>query len=124
VGIDSADFRLRDGSGLSAGNMVTPRALVRLLGYVQRTPEMAVIRGSLPVSGRQGSLKSRLTDLPGRVAAKTGYIGGVDSLSGFLTTDDGHTVIFSIIANRTTQPSARMKAAIDDVVRAMASGTR
>jgi D-alanyl-D-alanine carboxypeptidase/D-alanyl-D-alanine-endopeptidase (penicillin-binding protein 4) len=120
VGIDSADFRLRDGSGLSAGNLVTPRALVQLLRYVDRTPEEAMVRDNLPVSGREGSLKARLTDLPGRVRAKTGYIGNVDSLSGFVTTDDGRTAVFSIIANNSGQPSARMKAAIDDVVRAIA----
>ncbi|HEX6750564.1 MAG TPA: D-alanyl-D-alanine carboxypeptidase/D-alanyl-D-alanine-endopeptidase [Longimicrobium sp.] len=121
VGIDSADFRLRDGSGLSANNGVTPRAFVQLLGYVARTPEMSVVRASLPVSGREGSLKTRLTDLPGRVWAKTGYIGGVDSLSGYVTTWDGRTVIFSIIANRSGQTSGRMKAGIDDVVRAIAA---
>ncbi|MBV9108379.1 MAG: D-alanyl-D-alanine carboxypeptidase/D-alanyl-D-alanine-endopeptidase, partial [Gemmatimonadetes bacterium] len=80
VGIDSADFALRDGSGLSAGNRITPRAFVRLLGYVHRSPEMEVVRRSLPISGREGgSLEHRLTDLPGRVMAKTGYIGNVDS---------------------------------------------
>jgi len=121
VGIDSADFRLRDGSGLSAGNLVTPRAFVKLLGYIHRTPEMSIVRASLPVAGREGSLRSRFGDLPGRVAAKTGYIGNVDSLSGFVTTDEGRTVIFSIIANKSGQPSARMKAGIDDVVRAIAS---
>ena len=121
VGIDSTDLRLRDGSGLSAGNLVTPRAFVRLLAYVNRAPEMAMVRASLPVAGREGSLHSRFTDLPGRVAAKTGYIGNVDSLSGFVTTDEGRTVIFSIIANKSGQPSGRMKAAIDDVVRAIAS---
>ncbi|HEV7586865.1 MAG TPA: D-alanyl-D-alanine carboxypeptidase/D-alanyl-D-alanine-endopeptidase [Longimicrobium sp.] len=121
VGIDSADIALRDGSGLSDGNRVTPRALVKLLGYVRATPEMAVVRQNLPVSGREGSLRARLTDLPGRVTAKTGYIGGVDSLSGWVTTDDGRTVIFSILANRTGQPSSRMKAGIDDVVRAIAA---
>ena len=41
-----------DGSGLSANNRVTPRALVKLLGYVRRTPEMAMVRENLPVSDR------------------------------------------------------------------------
>lgn len=121
VGIDSADVELRDGSGLSAGNLVTPRALVQLLSYVHRTPRMRVVRDNLPVSGREGSLKARFGDLPGRVAAKTGYIGNVDSLSGFVTMDDGRTAVFSIIANKSGQPSSRMKAAIDDVVRAVAT---
>lgn len=123
VGIDSADFVLRDGSGLSARNLVTPRALVQLLDYVRRTPRQAMVRAALPLSGAQeGSLRSRLTDLRGRVAAKTGYIGGVDSLSGFVTMPDGREIIFCIIANETNQPSSRMKAGIDDVVRAIAAG--
>ncbi|WP_420126436.1 D-alanyl-D-alanine carboxypeptidase/D-alanyl-D-alanine endopeptidase [Longimicrobium sp.] len=122
VGIDSADFVLRDGSGLSAGNSVTPRALVRLLDYVRRTPRQAIVRRALPVSGAQdGSLRSRLTDLRGRVAAKTGYIGGADSLSGIVTMPDGREIIFCIIVNSSGQPTARMKAGIDDVVRAIAA---
>jgi D-alanyl-D-alanine carboxypeptidase/D-alanyl-D-alanine-endopeptidase (penicillin-binding protein 4) len=122
VGIDSADFVLRDGSGLSAGNRVTPRALVRLLDYVRRTPRQAVVRRALPVSGApEGSLRSRLTDLRGRVAAKTGYIGGADSLCGFVTGAGGQEIIFCVIANSSGQPSARMKAGIDDVVRAIAA---
>jgi D-alanyl-D-alanine carboxypeptidase/D-alanyl-D-alanine-endopeptidase (penicillin-binding protein 4) len=121
VGIDPNDIALSDASGLSANNRVTPRALVRLLGYVRRTPRMAIVRDALPVSGGEGSLRARFTDLRGRVAAKTGYIGGVDSLSGWVTTDDGRTVIFAVIANRTPLPSPRMKVAIDDVVRAIAT---
>jgi D-alanyl-D-alanine carboxypeptidase/D-alanyl-D-alanine-endopeptidase (penicillin-binding protein 4) len=122
VGIDSADFVLRDGSGLSEGNQVTPRALVRLLDYVRRTPRQAIVRRALPLSGApEGSLRSRLTDLRGRVAAKTGYIGGVDSMSGFITMPDGREVIFSIISNQ-GGPTAQMKAGIDDVVRAIAAG--
>ncbi|MFL5541973.1 MAG: D-alanyl-D-alanine carboxypeptidase/D-alanyl-D-alanine-endopeptidase [Longimicrobiaceae bacterium] len=120
VGIDPADLALSDGSGLSENNRVTPRAFVKLLDYIHRTPEMAIVRQGLPVSGREGSLQTRLTDLAGRVSAKTGYIGGVDSLSGWVVANDGRTVLFSIIANR-GGPSARMKAGIDDVVRAIAA---
>ena len=122
VGIDSADFVLRDASGLSDQNRMTARALVRLLDYVHRTPGQEAVRRALPVAGGEGSLQARFPGLPGRVAAKTGYIGDVDALSGFLTLPGGRTVIFSIIANRSGQPSSRMKDAIDDVVRAVARG--
>jgi D-alanyl-D-alanine carboxypeptidase/D-alanyl-D-alanine-endopeptidase (penicillin-binding protein 4) len=121
VGIDPADFVLRDGSGLSAQNRVTPRALVRLLDHVRRTPAQAAVRDALPVSGRAGSLRARFPGLPGRVRAKTGYIGGVDSLAGFATRADGSEVIFAIVANETQQPSSVIKAGIDDVVRAIAA---
>jgi D-alanyl-D-alanine carboxypeptidase/D-alanyl-D-alanine-endopeptidase (penicillin-binding protein 4) len=122
VGIDSAEFVLRDGSGLSALNRITPRALVNLLDYVRRTPRQAIVRQAMPVSGgTTGSLRARLTDLPGRVAAKTGYIGGMDTLSGYLAMPDGREILFAIMANESGQPSSRMKAAIDDVVRAIAA---
>jgi serine-type D-Ala-D-Ala carboxypeptidase/endopeptidase (penicillin-binding protein 4) len=121
VGIDSADFVLRDGSGLSDRNRVTPRALGRLLAYVRRTPGQALVREQLPVSGAaSGSLRNRLTDLRGRVAAKTGYIGGVNSLSGFLTMPDGREVIFVVIANGPGTRASVMQA-IDDVVRAISA---
>ncbi|HEX2191388.1 MAG TPA: D-alanyl-D-alanine carboxypeptidase/D-alanyl-D-alanine-endopeptidase [Longimicrobiaceae bacterium] len=121
VGIDSAAFVLRDASGLSSGNLVTPAALVRLLAWARTSPRGGLVRDALPVSGRSGSLRSRLTDLPGRVAAKTGYIGNVDSLSGYVTLADGREVVFSVIANASGLPSSRMKDAIDDVVRAIAA---
>ena len=121
VGIDSVAFVLRDGSGLSSGNLVTPEMLVKLLAWARTAPRGALVRDALPVSGRSGSLKSRLVDLPGRVAAKTGYIGNVDSLSGYATLADGRVVVFSVIANASGLPSSRMKGAIDDVVRAIAS---
>ncbi|MEW5928085.1 MAG: D-alanyl-D-alanine carboxypeptidase/D-alanyl-D-alanine-endopeptidase [Gemmatimonadota bacterium] len=121
VGVDSAAFVLRDASGLSSGNLVTPDMLVKLLAWTRTSPRGALVRDALPVSGRSGSLRARLTDLPGRVAAKTGYIGNVDSLSGFVTLADGREVAFSVIANASGLPSSRMKGAIDDVVRAIAS---
>lgn len=121
AGLDSTDFVLRDGSGLSSGNLVSPRGMVRLLDYVRRTPRQAVVRDALPVAGRSGSLRARLTDLAGRVAAKTGYIGNVDSLTGFVTLADGTEVIFYIVSNNSGQPSARVKQGIDDVVREIAA---
>lgn len=121
VGIDSSEFVLRDASGLSVGNLVTPHAMVRLLEHVRRAPRQAVVRRALPVAGRSGSLRGRLTDLSGRVSAKTGYVGNVDSLTGFLTTADGREVVFCIVANGSGQPSPRIKAVIDDVVRALAA---
>jgi D-alanyl-D-alanine carboxypeptidase/D-alanyl-D-alanine-endopeptidase (penicillin-binding protein 4) len=121
VGIDSAAFVLRDGSGLSSANLITPHALVQLLAFARTMPESAVVREALPVSGQPGSLRTRLTDLGGRVAAKTGYIYHTDALSGYLTLDDGRELIFSIIANASGSPSAQVKAAIDDIVRAVAA---
>jgi D-alanyl-D-alanine carboxypeptidase/D-alanyl-D-alanine-endopeptidase (penicillin-binding protein 4) len=121
VGIDPSAFVLRDGSGLSGGNLITPHALVQLLAFAREMPNADVFRQALPVSGRSGSLRARLTDLPSRVAAKTGYIGNVDALSGYITLADGRELIFSVVANASGQPSSRVKSAIDEIVRAIAA---
>ncbi|MGH7446047.1 MAG: D-alanyl-D-alanine carboxypeptidase/D-alanyl-D-alanine endopeptidase, partial [Longimicrobiales bacterium] len=122
VGIDSTSFHLRDASGLASRNLLTPHALVQILAYMSTTPRLAPALNALPVAGaRTGSMRLRLQDLNGRVAAKTGSIGNVDSLSGFLTTDSGRRVIFAIIANNSGRPSSAMRPVLDDIVRAVAA---
>lgn len=122
VGIDSGSFRLRDASGLSSGNLITPAALSRLLVHARRDPRQQLLLDALPVSaGETGSLRRRLEDLPGRVRAKTGSIRNVDSLTGLLRTRSGREVAFSIIVNGTGQPSSRIRVVIDAAVRAIAA---
>ena len=50
---------------------------------------------------KKGTLKHRLLapDLKGRIHAKTGHIGGVSSLSGYIDSAGGDTYVFSILAN-------------------------
>ena len=118
VRIDSTAFALRDGSGLSAGNLMTPRALVQLLGYMQHHPNGAPFLAALPRSGARGSLQKRLVATPfeGRVAAKTGSIGRVNTLSGYLERPDGRTLVFSVQANSHAVPYPQMLAQIDSIV--------
>ena len=118
VGLDESEFRLRDASGLSAGNLITPRALARLLLYAR---PLEPVQEALPVAAAaRGSLRTRFADLPGRVRAKTGGIRNVDALSGYVTTDTGRELVFVVIANGSAFPGSVVRAAIDDVVRAAA----
>ncbi len=97
---------VRDGSGLSRHDYITPRALVQILDTMQRSPTFAVFRQSLPTPGAEGTLKNRMRTLPqGRVQAKTGTIDKARALSGYVTTDGGETLLFSIIANNYTVPT-------------------
>ena len=121
VGIDSLDISPRDGSGLSAYNLVTPRALVRILQYLSSSQNTGTYRSALATPGEEDStLQERLSDLEGRVFAKTGTISNVNSLSGYLTRDDGSEVIFSILSNGSGLPSGQVRDAIDDIVRILA----
>jgi D-alanyl-D-alanine carboxypeptidase/D-alanyl-D-alanine-endopeptidase (penicillin-binding protein 4) len=118
VGLDSTAFSLVDGSGLSTGNLVTPRALVRLLDYLHRHPRRDVILRGLPRPGQPGSMLRRFvgTALETRVAAKTGSITHVNSLSGYVERAGGRRITFSIQANSHTAPSEQILAQIDSVV--------
>ncbi len=121
VGVDSLDISARDGSGLSAYNLVTPRAMVRILQEMRDGPYADDFRQALARPGEEDStLERRLLEFEGRVFAKTGTISNVNSLSGYLVRDDGREVIFSVLTNGSGLPASRVRAAIDDVVRGLA----
>lgn len=118
VKLDSTTFALDDGSGLSAGNLVTPAAFVKLLQYMASHPKAAPFLAGLPRSGGPGSLKSRFiaTPLEGRVVAKTGSIHRVNTMSGYVERPGGSRIAFSIQANSHTVPTRQMLAQIDSIV--------
>ena len=118
VRIDSTAFALEDGSGLAAGNLVTPRAFVQLLGYMRRHPQRAPLLAALPRPGQPGTLLKRLVGTPfeSRVLAKTGSINRVNSLSGYIERPDGRTLTFSVQANSQNVSYSQMLAQIDSVV--------
>lgn len=122
VGVDSTQFSLSDGSGLSAVNLVTPSGFVRILTWMRAHPRYPVFAAGLPQSGRLGSLRTRFvgTPLEGRVMAKTGSISAVNTLSGFVERPGRTPLVFSIQANHHTLGGRAMIAAIDSLVVAAA----
>lgn len=119
VGLDTTSVVIRDGSGLSAQNLVTPAALVQLLEYARTRPWGPAYRAAMAEPGRKGTLSSRLRAYAGRLHAKTGTIANVSSLSGYLTTPAGRELSFSILTNGTGLPASQVRSAIDDLVHAM-----
>lgn len=91
-----------DGSGLSRNNLTTAEATVQLLAHMARHRDAAAFRASLPVAGRDGSLRNRMKDTPaaGNVFAKTGGLRWSATLSGYATTAAGEHVAFSLMLNR------------------------
>ena len=124
VRIDSTEFDLSDGSGLSSANLISPLAFTQLLRYIRSHPRYATFAPGLPVSGGVGSLKTRFvrTPLEGRVRAKTGSIAGVNTLAGYIERPEGRPLTFAIQVNHHAQPSRAVLAAIDSAVVEMARG--
>lgn len=121
VGVDSLDLTYRDGSGLAAYNLVTPRAMVQILRFMRDSEHGALYRAALAEPGEEeGTLRSRLEGLEGRVFAKTGTITHVNSLSGYLLGRGDQELIFSILTNGSGLSSRVIRAGIDRVVQAVA----
>jgi D-alanyl-D-alanine carboxypeptidase/D-alanyl-D-alanine-endopeptidase (penicillin-binding protein 4) len=118
AGVLPDDFLLYDGSGLSSDDLVTPRALTTLLRYSTTQPWGTVLRSSLPIAGVDGTLSARFAALRGRLQAKTGTLGEVDALSGFLTANSGRLLIISVLTN--DHPGAGGRATLDGIVTAAA----
>jgi serine-type D-Ala-D-Ala carboxypeptidase/endopeptidase (penicillin-binding protein 4) len=118
VRVDSTEFSLSDGSGLSSGNLVSPAAFTKILRFIRAHPRAATFLAGLPQSGQVGSLRSRFvrTPLEGRVRAKDGSIAGVNSLSGFIERPDGKVWTFSVQANHHAQAGRAVIQQIDSVV--------
>ena len=112
VGLELAALAMVDGSGLARTNLLSPAQLVRLLQHLQKDLELGpVFVGSLPVAGVDGTLESRFRtgSLRGRVRAKTGTMGGVSCLAGYMTTQRQELVTFAIMMNGFVGPAARYR---------------
>ena len=116
TGIDSEKVKLDDGCGLSRENFLTPRFQTSLLKYLFNRPYFNLFFNTLAVSGTDGTLKNRLSavDVKGSVHAKTGTLNGVTTLSGYITTQSGKNLAFSIFANRVTA-TTKVKRTIDEI---------
>ena len=104
IGLNSSMHQIFDGSGLSRLNLVSAVTTVRLLRAMVEQNCFATFYDSLPEADVSGTLSHRMGGTPAamNLRAKTGSIGNARALSGYLTTQDGETWVFSIIINNFT----------------------
>ncbi len=121
-GVQQDGFAIRDGSGLSRHDLVTPETIVKVLDKIQQDTAFAVFYDAMPIAGIDGTLKDRMKGTPaqGNVHAKTGSIAEARSLSGYVTTADGERLIFSILANNWTTPGSAITGVADQIAAALA----
>lgn len=101
LGLSLDGCRFVDGSGLSRQNRLTPRFLVRLLQVAYGDELLRPnFLDALPVAGKDGTLRLRMqgTCAAGTVRAKTGFLTGASTLSGYVPCN-GTVLCFSIMMN-------------------------
>ena len=126
-GLDTATFNQVDGSGLSRRNLVSSQTLTDLLLAASKQPWFDAWYNALPSAGNTdrmtgGSLRYRLRDTQAQnnLHAKTGSMGGVSSLSGYITDAGGRKLVFSMLTNNYVVAGAQVKALEDHVAVALA----
>jgi D-alanyl-D-alanine carboxypeptidase/D-alanyl-D-alanine-endopeptidase (penicillin-binding protein 4) len=117
MGIEDADCRFTDGSGLSTNDLVTPAAVMKLLRHMHRSPVRDAWISLLPVGGEDGTLSARFEGRPEarRIHAKTGTLDHTAALSGYAESRSRGLVAFSILANNFNAPGAQIRAVIDRI---------
>jgi serine-type D-Ala-D-Ala carboxypeptidase/endopeptidase (penicillin-binding protein 4) len=102
VGIPRGAYVMKNGSGLNDTNRFSARQLVTLLRAMWgRFPLQAEFVASLPIAGRDGTIRWRMegTEAVGRLRAKTGTLESVTSLSGYVESAGRRTLAFAVIVN-------------------------
>jgi len=120
IGQETGAMVIADGSGMSRENRVTPATLAAWLASLAKGPSASAFIDSLAKPG-EGTLERRFQGkrLTGQVRAKSGYLRGVQCLSGYVTDPaTGRRAAFSILVNNITSqtPAGKVKEFHEDVV--------
>ena len=100
AGFDMIGLNYMDGSGLSRSNNVTPISQVKFLTSLMEEKYYRSYLTSLPIGGQSGTLKRMfLGEGNGQIFAKTGTLNKVKTLAGYLKTNSGKTLVFSLMVN-------------------------
>lgn len=107
-------LRWVDGSGLSRYNLVSPRHLCAVLHQLWTTQDTKRLLDLFPEGGKEGTLQGWFAEVP--VWAKSGSMGGVYCLSGYLPDKKGRMLAFSIMVNGFTSGQKPVKEAVGEVL--------
>ncbi len=124
LGIPRGSYVMRNGSGLNDTNRFSAHQTVTLLRAMwQRFPLAPEFVASLPVAGRDGTIRWRMegTEAVGRLRAKTGTLENVTSLSGYVETAAREKLAFAIMVNDYPGRAASVVRAVDAIGSALAA---
>jgi len=111
--------QLENGSGLSRNERISAQALAKLLQTAYKSLWMSELMSSLPITGVDGTLKTRRALMQGGAHLKTGSLRDVAAMAGYVDAASGKRFVLVAIANHANASAARpaMDALIDWVAR-------
>ena len=116
LGVNLDRTRILDGSGLARGNAISPKQMAGILGYMAKSEHCNTYTRLFPKAGLKGTVKNLLagTRLAGRLAIKSGSMGGVHCYAGYLLNVNDqptHTVV--IMINNFFCPRTQLRKSIE-----------
>jgi serine-type D-Ala-D-Ala carboxypeptidase/endopeptidase (penicillin-binding protein 4) len=111
-------YRILDGSGLSPKNLVSASFVVGVLRFMHQSPNFDLLKSSLAVGGQKGTLINmwKHPTLAGRVVAKSGYMEGALGYCGYIYTQKGDVLAFSVMVNHMTGHLPAVRQSIESYI--------
>ena len=106
-----------DGSGLSRYNLLTPRLIVALWDRIYDLVPRDRLFSLLAVGGERGTIKDYYKADRRFIIGKTGSLANNHSLSGYLVTKRGRTLIFCWMNNNFTTPARDVRLRMETVLK-------
>ena len=133
LGVADGGVRIRDGSGLSRQNYISPGFLCGFLRAMLGSPAADSFIGSLPSPGDNGTLEYMMSGYPAatrsRIYVKSGSMDGTLCYSGYVMPQNGdntgdNVIIFSIMTNNCTATPYRMRKSLERLLWLVATEIR
>ena len=99
-GVSVIGLHITDGSGLASADRVSPRTFAQLLTSIGDDPPGRAFVAALPLVGVEGTVRHHtLTAAAGRARAKSGHIGEVSGLVGYVVSRHHGRIAFAFLVN-------------------------
>jgi D-alanyl-D-alanine carboxypeptidase/D-alanyl-D-alanine-endopeptidase (penicillin-binding protein 4) len=107
-GIEAAELRIENGSGLSRNERASAATLAALLQAAWKSPVMPEFMASLPIVAADGTMRKRLhgEGVSGNAHIKTGLLSDTRAIAGYVLDRGGRRQAVVMIANHPNAPQA------------------
>jgi len=117
-GVDTKTQLFHDGSGLSARNQISSKALAQFLAGIANDLGIEKSIKYLPKGGYSGTVRGMFggSKAKGNVWLKSGSMGAIQSYSGFIKSKSGKWLSFSMIVNGFSQEHSVIRKKLERMI--------